>query len=131
MPRRVHYAWVVLGVLIVIMIAAGGLRVGDTLMGHDGEWLPVEDLLDTGEYETVYNLRVAEFHTYAAEWTPESVAFFVDGQAVRTVGQSPGYPMQLMLGIYEFPDDGTLPEPAHGYPKQFVIDYIRCYRPTH
>jgi MFS family permease len=25
-PRRVHYAWVVLGVLIVIMIAAGGLR---------------------------------------------------------------------------------------------------------
>jgi len=26
MPRRVHYAWVVLGVLIVIMIAAGGLR---------------------------------------------------------------------------------------------------------
>src|SRR4029453_16104524 len=26
MPRRVHYAWVVLGVLVVIMIAAGGLR---------------------------------------------------------------------------------------------------------
>jgi MFS family permease len=26
MPRRVHYAWVVLGALIVIMIAAGGLR---------------------------------------------------------------------------------------------------------
>ena len=26
MPRRVHYAWVVLGALVVIMIAAGGLR---------------------------------------------------------------------------------------------------------
>jgi MFS family permease len=26
MPRRVHYAWVVLGALIVILIAAGGLR---------------------------------------------------------------------------------------------------------
>jgi MFS family permease len=26
MPRRVHYAWVILGALIVIMIAAGGLR---------------------------------------------------------------------------------------------------------
>ena len=24
----------------------------------------VEDLLDTGEYETVYNLRVADHHTY-------------------------------------------------------------------
>jgi hypothetical protein len=31
----------------------------------------VEDLLDTGEYETVYNLRVADFHTYfvgGEEW---------------------------------------------------------------
>jgi hypothetical protein len=31
----------------------------------------VEDLLDTGEYETVYNLRVADFHTYfvgCQEW---------------------------------------------------------------
>ena len=43
-----------------------------------------------------------EFHVYAAEWTPEQVAFFVDGELVKTVRQSPAYPMQLMLGIYEF-----------------------------
>jgi hypothetical protein len=33
-----------------------------------------------------------EFHVYAAEWTPEHVAFYVDGDHVETVGQSPDYP---------------------------------------
>jgi hypothetical protein len=71
-----------------------------------------------------------EFHIYAAEWTPEHVAFFVDHRLVKTVDQSPGYPMQLMLGIYEFPDDGQATQPAHRYPKQFVVDYVRGYRPA-
>jgi beta-glucanase (GH16 family) len=71
-----------------------------------------------------------EFHTYAAEWTPESVAFFVDHRLVKTVAQSPGYPMQFMLDIYEFPDDGQSTQPAHPYPKQFVVDYVRGYRRT-
>ena len=45
-----------------------------------------------------------ESHTYAAEWTPERVAFYVDDNLVKLVRQSPAYPMQFMLGIYEFRD---------------------------
>jgi hypothetical protein len=45
-------------------LAAGLLEVGDLLCSHDGRWLPVEDLLDTGDHATVYNLRVADHHTY-------------------------------------------------------------------
>jgi hypothetical protein len=67
-----------------------------------------------------------ELHTYAAEWTPEHVAFFVDGEHVKTVDQSPAYPMQLMLNIYEFPGEGS---GASGYPKEFMVDYVRGYRP--
>jgi hypothetical protein len=66
-----------------------------------------------------------EFHVYAAEWTPRRVAFFVDDRLIKTVEQSPRYPMQFMLGIYAFPDAA----PATPYPKQFVIDYFRGYRP--
>jgi Glycosyl hydrolases family 16 len=69
-----------------------------------------------------------EFHLYAAEWTPEQVAFFVDHRLVKTVEQSPSYPMQLMLGIYEFPDDGQATGPAQRYPKEFVVDHVRGYR---
>jgi hypothetical protein len=68
-----------------------------------------------------------DFHVYAAEWTPDGVAFFVDGEQVKTVAQSPAYPMQLMLGIYEFPaTEGE--DPTTAYPKEFVVDYVRGHR---
>jgi hypothetical protein len=45
-------------------VAARQLRVGDELRSHDGQWLAVEDVRDTGREEVVYNCRVAEYHTY-------------------------------------------------------------------
>jgi glycosyl hydrolase family 16 len=71
------------------------------------------------------DIDAREFHVYAAEWTPDHVAFFVDDRLVKVVEQSPGYPMQFMLGIYEFPDDAGS---EHPYPKEFVVDYLRGYR---
>jgi hypothetical protein len=38
--------------------------VGDALRSHDGHWLAVEAVRDTGREEVVYNGRVAEYHTY-------------------------------------------------------------------
>jgi hypothetical protein len=59
----------------------------------------------------------------------ERLGFYVDGKHVKTVAQSPSYPMQLMLDLYEFPaggpGDGTAPR---SYPKEFVVDYVRGYR---
>jgi hypothetical protein len=40
------------------------LRAGDLLVGRDGRFVPIEDILATGVVETVYNFRVAEHHTY-------------------------------------------------------------------
>jgi hypothetical protein len=56
------------------------------------------------------------------------VSFSVDGERVRTVDQSPAYPMQLMLGIYEFPGEPGATRPATAYPKELVVDYVRGYR---
>jgi hypothetical protein len=64
-----------------------------------------------------------DFHVYAVEWSTHDVVFFVDGERVKAVGQSPAYPMQLMLGIYEFPGEARGP-----LPKRFVVDYVRGYR---
>jgi hypothetical protein len=70
-----------------------------------------------------------EFHVYAADWHPGRVEFFVDGAPVKRVEQSPAYPMQLMLGIYEFPPAGVDRE-AGEYPKELVVDYVRGYAPA-
>jgi RHS repeat-associated protein len=43
---------------------AGALQAGDLLPSHDGQWVAVEELRDTGEYAKVYNLRIADYHTY-------------------------------------------------------------------
>jgi glycosyl hydrolase family 16 len=66
-----------------------------------------------------------EFHLYAAEWTSDHVAFFVDSDQIKTVAQSPAYPMQLMLGIYDL-GGGAAP----AYPKEFAVDAVRGYRLT-
>jgi hypothetical protein len=83
------------------------------------------NITDEFAAETV-PIDAREFHVYAVEWTPECVEFFVDGELVKTVGQSPSYPMQLMLNLYEFPDErGGRTGP---YPKEFVVDHVRGYR---
>jgi hypothetical protein len=71
-------------------------------------------------------LDVRDFHVYAAQWTADRVTFFVDGERLKVVHQSPAYPMQLMLGIYGF--GGSVP--GARYPAEFVVDYVRGYRPA-
>src|SRR5262249_11937433 len=43
--------------------AAGALAEGDRIRADSG-WVGIEEVFDTGCYETVYNLRVADWHTY-------------------------------------------------------------------
>jgi hypothetical protein len=44
--------------------AARDLVAGDRILGRDGETATVEEVFATGVWETVYNFRVAEYHTY-------------------------------------------------------------------
>ena len=58
-----------------------------------------------------------EPHTYSVRWTSTDVAFYVDDRLVKVVDQSPAYPMQFMLDIYEFSDGPGLPSPDRSLPK--------------
>jgi glycosyl hydrolase family 16 len=75
-------------------------------------------------------IDIREFHEYAAEWTPSWIAFYVDGRLVKVVRQSIAYPMQFMLGIYEFADGPDPGSPVERYPKEFVVDWFRAWRRT-
>ncbi|QTE27782.1 glycoside hydrolase family 16 protein [Pengzhenrongella sicca] len=66
-----------------------------------------------------------ELHRYAVRWTPDEVAFYLDRELVRVIGQAPQYPMQLMLNVYDL----TGPGHEGRYPKEFVVDYVHGYRP--
>ena len=44
--------------------AAQELMAGDHLLSYDGRWTALEAARDAGESAPVYNMRVAEYHTY-------------------------------------------------------------------
>jgi len=56
------------------------------------------------EFGTVdAGIDVAEPHRYAVEWRRDGVDFLIDDRVVRRSAQSPGYPMQLEIAVFEFP----------------------------
>jgi Glycosyl hydrolases family 16 len=81
--------------------------------------------LATDMDELSLELDATDWHRYAAEWTAERVRFFVDDRLVRTVEQGIGYPLQLMLDLFEFPD-GSERDPAT-YPKVAEVRAVRGF----
>lgn len=50
------------------------------------------------------DIDVADFHTYAVDWDADTSVFTVDGVEVRRCSDPPTYPMQVMVGVFDFPD---------------------------
>ncbi|WP_454048904.1 glycoside hydrolase family 16 protein [Cellulomonas sp. Marseille-Q8402] len=68
-------------------------------------------------------LDVAAWHTYAVDWRPGSVAFAVDGTVTQVVEQAPDYPVQLILGVFDFPDAAH--DPAGPAVPELVVARVR------
>jgi hypothetical protein len=79
-------------------------------------------------FEKQFSFDPTKFHIYALDWTEHGVDFYIDNKLIHSTMQSPKYPMQLMLNIYEIPphESGSTTKPE--YPSEFVIDYVRCYQ---
>lgn len=74
-------------------------------------------------------LDVAQPHVYAIDWEPDGVAFLLDGRVVRTTGQSPAYPLLLILGLFDFPDrDPGGGEDAKPHVPELTVSRVR-WRP--
>ncbi len=64
--------------------------------------------------------------TYSVEWKPGSARFFIDDVLVAEADQSPAYPLQLMLNLYELPD-GSPRDPCE-YPLEAHVPWVREWR---
>jgi hypothetical protein len=87
-------------------------------LGHDANGQPTAELgcgihpfrdpaLVDDFAAPVTQLDITADHTYAVDWTASRVTFLLDGAPIRYVDQSPTYPLQLILGLFDFPDWGT------------------------
>ncbi len=88
---------------------------------------PFRDPAITDEFDAPQMaIDVAEFHVYAVDWQPGRVDFFVDDRLTKTVHQAPDYPMQMMVGVFDFPEKAG--DPAHT--PVFALDYVRGGAPS-
>jgi hypothetical protein len=81
----------------------------------------------TEDFEAVrLAIDVAEFHTYAVDWTANRVDFLVDGEQIRTCPDPPAYPTQVMVAVFDFPEksDGS---DAEAVP-WLIVDWVRAYQ---
>jgi len=111
--------------LCVVEIKGWEMNDQEALIGYGIHRFNDPELEETF-YEDKHTIDATAFHVYGAEWMKDRVDFYIDGKKVRTILQSPAYPMQLMLGVYELPAQQKKNE-EYSYPASFCIDYIRCY----
>ena len=70
-------------------------------------------------------IDVSQFHRYAVRWNADSCEFFVDGDLIRSCGRPPSYPMQIMLAVFDFPEESTGDDSATV--PWLIVDYLRGY----
>jgi Glycosyl hydrolases family 16 len=66
-------------------------------------------------------IDIAEPHVYGVDWREGGVEFFVDGARVRSVEQAPGYALQLMVAVFDFPEKPGPPE----HVPMLAVDWVR------
>ena len=67
-------------------------------------------------------IDVVEPHLYAVDWDADEAVFTVDGLVVRRCPRPPTYPLQLMLALFDFPDDSAGDD--HHLVPRLVVDRV-------
>lgn len=129
-PRSMASVWMIgledkperCGEICLFEVFGDSIRPGAAAVGQGVH--PFRDPALTEDFEApLRQIDVGQWHTYAADWRTDRVDFFVDGDLTRSVGQSPSYPMQMMIAIFDFPERATPDDDGH-VPRLFV-DEIR------
>jgi hypothetical protein len=89
--------------------AAFELQPGDQLLTSDGTMVTVEEVFDTGDWQPVYNLRVADWHKYFVGDTDWGWAAWAHNTYIYRGDDEPYYAQLIGLGRKSYIDkDGNL-----------------------
>jgi hypothetical protein len=93
------------GEICVAEIFGSGLRDGRAEVGMGVHKFRDPALREDFSAEPLSH-HIGDYHRYAVSWRPDSLVFTVDGATVRVIDQAPDYPVQLMIGVFDFPAKG-------------------------
>ena len=109
------------GEITIMEIFGDGIDETGTELGH-GIKAVNDPRLVTDFIAPRLSFSPERYHTYRADWDANGVSFYLNGQMLRRVEQSPAYPMQFMLNVYEL-------KPMDAPPPMMQVDWFRGYRP--
>jgi beta-glucanase (GH16 family) len=75
----------------------------------------------------------AGWHTFAVDWEPDHITWFVDGQAYGTVTDPAFIPTEAMYPIFDLAVGGNwagMPDASTAFPATMDVDYIRIWQQT-
>ncbi|WP_167957034.1 glycoside hydrolase family 16 protein [Anaerosporobacter faecicola] len=72
-------------------------------------------------YEDAFSIDVKDWNVYALRWDSDRITFYLNGEEIRTIRQSPDYAMQIMLNLYDL-------KGINNEKNTFEIDYVRMYQ---
>ena len=90
------------GEICVAEIFGSGIRGGHAEVGV-GIHAFRDPSLDEAFSTVTLALDTTIEHDYAVHWSDRDVVFSIDDRRIHNVEQSPDYPMQLMIGVFDFP----------------------------
>jgi hypothetical protein len=73
-------------------VEAAALRMGDLLLGRDGEFLLVQGVAPSGVVETLYNWRVQDYHTYFVGSAASGFTVWAHNACAISSGEPPALP---------------------------------------
>jgi hypothetical protein len=127
-----------------------GLWPAHWMLPDDGSWPPEIDIMEcvgsqpnmitmslhTGTWPGLYSQSEdfigpdysADFHTFALEWEPKEMRWFIDGvKQFSTANSIPNVPMFLILNTAVGGDMPGEPDETTELPQFHAIDYVRVY----
>lgn len=91
---------------------------------HAGEWPNVDS--QSGEH--IGPDYSAGFHTFALEWEPREIRWYIDGiKRFSTQDQVPDKPFYLILNTAVGGDMPGAPDETTEFPQHHLVDYVRVY----
>jgi beta-glucanase (GH16 family) len=99
-------------------------------IGDPSEYYATLHSNDEKDPGTKISISRDDFHTFAAEWDPKTVVWFVDGREVKRMPTPPDMhkPMYMIANLAMGGDWAGYPDASTRFPAAFRIDYIRAYR---
>lgn len=97
------------------------------------------DFDKTGQYALSNGQKLSDnFHTFAVQWSADTITFFVDGTSYETVKKSDASsswvfndsPFFLLLNVAVGGNWPGPPDQSTTFPQEMLVDYVRVYQTT-